>query len=53
VSEEPRYTLEEAELELKRRECAMQGHSYDVQTLIGRNEPESVIWPMFGKPVAA
>lgn len=27
---EPRYTLHEAQTELRRRECAMSGHSWDV-----------------------
>jgi hypothetical protein len=30
VSDEPRYTLNEAKLELNRQECARHGHDYNI-----------------------
>lgn len=44
-----RYTLSEAAMEIKRRECAMNGHSYDVLQQVGQAGPTAVICTRCGK----
>jgi hypothetical protein len=40
--EEQRYTLEEAQELLARRECAIHGHSYSIICIDGINAPTAV-----------
>jgi hypothetical protein len=42
MTREKRYTLDEARVELRRQECLIEGHDYDVMRIYGRNEPAFV-----------
>lgn len=44
-----RYTLAEAEQELRRRRCATEGHFYDVLVVTGANAPEAIICTRCGE----
>lgn len=43
VSCEPRFTLYEAERELERLGCLHNGHSFDVVTIYGSNDPQQIL----------
>jgi hypothetical protein len=48
-TDEPRYTLDEAQRELARRECGMFGHNFDVQIIYGNGDPQVVMCSRCGK----
>jgi hypothetical protein len=43
MTDDQKYTLDEARRELAIRECGMQGHDYDVLVVLGSNEPQCVL----------
>jgi hypothetical protein len=46
---ERRYTLTEAKVELARAECRDHGHSYEIRTVFGTNEPIEVLCSRCGR----
>lgn len=48
MSDEPKYTLEEARQVMARRECAMHGHDFDVLQKMG-GEPYMVLCSRCGR----
>ena len=49
AEQQKRYTLEEAKAEIARRQCAQEGHYYNVLTTHGTNAPVSVICDRCGQ----
>lgn len=49
MSDEPRYTLEEAKLEIARRQCAMNGHDFELVMQIGKAWPTAILCERCGE----
>ena len=47
--EQARYTLAEADRELRRQECSMYGHDFSVTTTLGSDGPSGVACDRCGK----
>lgn len=49
MSDEPRYTLAEARIELNRTECALHGHSYEILSAFDSGNPTQLLCSRCGR----
>ena len=49
ADDEPRYTLDEARVELARGECAVHGHDFEIVQAFGNNAPVKIFCDRCGR----